>query len=71
MEKELALDTRVRTTQDKMRGDWVAGNSWNRAWGIEGKVIEVSRAHGLCYKVQPDNAGMPAAWYDYDEVEAV
>ena len=59
--------TRVLTTQDAGRKDWVAGARDKCRWNQEGVVLQHKTGHGLCYEVLHGDGA--EAWYDHDEVE--
>lgn len=45
--------------------DWTYENQQARQWGVKGKVIDLSNAHGLCYQIQHED--LTCAWYDPKE----
>jgi hypothetical protein len=46
--------------------DWTEETLAQRRWGVVGKVITHSDAHGLCYKVRHQDGSV--AWYDSAEL---
>jgi hypothetical protein len=71
--EQYRIGDRVRTTYDHepsgyepsgYRPSARAGN----VWGCEGKVVEISRGHGLCYRVEHRGT---YGWYEPEELEPV
>lgn len=70
MVKRLEVGARVKTTspyKEKENG-WDPNALVHRRWGVVGKVLRVSDAHGLCYHVQHEDGS--SGWYDPNELGA-
>jgi len=62
------LHLKVRTLLDAKKKDWTSPRQ-NLQWGVKGIVIDISNAHGLCYRVQHSDG--TCAWYDPEELETI
>lgn len=61
------IGKRVQTLKPEVPdSEWA--DPFSRKWNIIGIVIDLSNAHGLCYKIEHENG---VAWYDPREFKII
>ena len=60
-------DTVLTVKSEKVSGDWMPTVLNSRKFGITGKIVRISNAHGLCYEVLHEDGS--SSYYDPWELE--